>query len=139
MVAPQPAVVRSRADILKSINDAHLHMPDEDKRIVFPKAMSAIGKPIQTKLDELTDADFFRLIDEFLIAWGDSVRIVVDGLDMPLFEGDCSQQFIQTMAMCADEDPWKRAKFWANAVSITKSQASTQPALAFDPDLDPPF
>ena len=139
VAAPQPAVARSRADILKSINDTHLHMLDEDKRIVFPKAMSAIGKPIQTKLDDLTDTEFDRLADEFLIAWGDSVKIVVNGLEMPLFDGDCSQQFIQTMAMCADEDPWKRAKFWANAVSITKSQASPQPVLAFDPDSDPPF
>lgn len=120
--------VRSRKDILTSINSDHLRMEDEDKKIVFPKAMSAIGQPVQTKLDTLSDSDFTRFVDEFLIAWGDSVNIERGGLQMKLYGGDCSEEFMKTMAMCGDEDPWKRAKFWANAVDMTKrSQMPQQP------------
>jgi hypothetical protein len=123
----------TRKDLLARINTDHLRMEDDMKRIVFSKALSATGKPVQTPIDTLTEEEFRRFVDEFLIAWGDSVTVEQGGLQMKLYGGDCSEAFMRVMALCADEDPWKKAKFWANAVGMAKSQAEPQQSI---PDAD---
>lgn len=129
---PTPAAqgARSRADILKSINDDHLRMEPTDKSIVYPLAMSAIGKGIGTKPAELTPQEFAQLVDEMLMAWADSLKTTGEGIPQLIYPDKSRQAFIDAMTLYNNPaDPWKRAQCWCVVVDIERKKIEDQRSL----------